>query len=86
MTPEFKYVVSYANDEGDRSSARFTNPRSAFIWAHRLHSEGFEFKIYKTHPEGGTIEVSFAELKKEAGPLPAMKRKPRVAKQLYPTK
>lgn len=84
-TPQFQYRVAYANDEGDRSSARFLNARSAFIWAKRLSDEGFEFKIWCINKDGGAVELSYAELKKEAGPI-ATKKQARIGKQLYTTK
>lgn len=76
MTPEFKYRVVYANDDGDKSGSRFLKAGSAYVWARRLADEGFESKIFKKTADGGEIELSLSELKKEAGPLQTTRRKP----------
>lgn len=78
---EFKYSVVSTNVDGDKSTAKFTNAKSAFMWAKRLQEECISFVVNIYVKQEAAIEfapvtISIADLKKEAGPIKsANKRK-----------
>lgn len=79
---EFKYSVVSTNVDGDNSTAKFTNARSAFMWANRLSEEGITFvvNIYvkqEASIEFAPVKITIADLKKEAGPLRANNKRKR---------
>lgn len=76
--PEFKYAVISTNVDGDKSTAKFTNSKSAFLWARRLQEEGIKFEIFhklESSIQFAPITISIADLKKEAGPIKSPSKK-----------
>ena len=78
MNLEFKYAVVSTNVDGDKSTAKFTNAKSAFLWAKRLQEEEIKFEIYVKEESAiqfAPITITVADLKKEAGPIKATNNK-----------
>lgn len=77
MSVEFKYSVVSKNADGEKSTAKFTNPKSAYMWAERLQQEGTEFTVYvkSSRPvEFSTVTITLGNLKKQAGPIVNQKK------------
>lgn len=74
MSLDLIYAVISTSTDGDRSTARFTNPLSAYQWATRVHAEEIKWSATKK-VESGVIELTLAELKKEAGTCRTSKKK-----------
>lgn len=77
MSLEFKFAVISTNVDGDKSTSKFTNAKSAYMWAKRLQEEEIKFSanIILAGTSSSLVEIQLADLKKEAGPIKASNNK-----------
>ena len=78
MNLEFLYSVVSITTDGNRSVAKFTNARSAYMWANRLREEEVTFEIHvkvKQGVEFAPLKITIADLKKDAGTIKATSKK-----------